>query len=115
MLWVGITHPGTDGKSILAWPLVAYLFFTTGELCLSPVGLSMITKLSPARLVGVFMGVWFLVSAIANTITGGIVGPKTAKFGYGPVFLAIAGISGAAAVLLFVLTPVLKRNMHGIK
>jgi POT family proton-dependent oligopeptide transporter len=103
------------GKGSLAWLLLAYLLFTTGELCLSPVGLSMVTKLSPARLVGVYMGMWFLSSALANVITGGEVGPLTEKHGFGPVFLGIAGIIGVAAVLLFVLTPVLKRQMHGVR
>jgi proton-dependent oligopeptide transporter, POT family len=115
MLWIGAADAQHNGKSALVWLMLAYVLFTTGELCLSPVGLSMITKLSPARLVGVFMGVWFLVSALANVISGGVVGPLTEKHGYGPVFLGIAGVSGAAALLLFGLTPVLKRHMHGVK
>ncbi|MFH0981743.1 MAG: peptide MFS transporter [Planctomycetota bacterium] len=115
MLWVGAKQAEHGGKSALAWLLLAYLFLTTGELCLSPIGLSMVTKLSPARLVGVFMGVWFLSSALANVITGGVIGRLQAQSGYAPVFLGIAGTAGAAAVVLFVLTPLLKRLMHGIK
>jgi proton-dependent oligopeptide transporter, POT family len=75
----------------------------------------MITKLSPARLVGVFMGMWFLTSALANVFTSEKVGPLTEKLGFAPVFLGIAGILGGAAVLLFLLIPFLKKNMHGIK
>jgi len=115
LLWVAEDRAGGAAKAGLVWLLLAYVFFTTGELCLSPVGLSMVTKLSPARLVGVFMGMWFLCSALANVFTGGYVGPLTEKHGFAPVFLGIAGIIGAAAVLLFLLTPVLKRLMHGIK
>jgi POT family proton-dependent oligopeptide transporter len=115
MLWIGAAQAQHSGKSSLVWLMLGYLLFTTGELCLSPVGLSMVTKLSPARLVGMFMGVWFLVSALANVITGGFVGPLTEKHGFAAVFLGIAGLTGAAAVLLFILTPVLKRLMYAVK
>ncbi|HNQ24898.1 MAG TPA: peptide MFS transporter [Phycisphaerae bacterium] len=115
VLWIGASQAGADEKSPLVWLMLAYILFTTGELCLSPVGLSMVTKLSPVRMVGVFMGFWFLVSAVANVITGGKVGPLTEQHGYGPVFLGIAVLIGAAAVVLFVLSPLLKRLMHGIK
>ena len=115
MFWVGANQAAQSGRCDLVWPLLAYLLFTTGELCLSPVGLSMITKLSPARLVGVFMGVWFLVSALANVISGGVIGPLTKSHGYAWVFMLIASICGAAGVVLFFLTPMLKKNMHGLK
>lgn len=115
VLWVAAGRAGTTGKCSVFWLFLTYFVFTTGELCLSPVGLSMITKLAPARLVGVFMGTWFLSSALANVITGGAVGRLTQKYDFGPVFLGIAGTTGAAALLLFVLTPLLKRLMHGVK
>ena len=111
----GYNQAAHGGRCDLVWPLLAYLLFTTGELCLSPVGLSMITKLSPARLVGVFMGVWFLVSALANVISGGVIGPLTKTHGYAWVFMLIAAICGAAGVVLMFLTPMLKKNMHGMK
>jgi POT family proton-dependent oligopeptide transporter len=95
--------------------MLGYLLFTTGELCLSPVGLSMVTKLSPARLVGVYMGLWFLAPAIGNIFTGGAVGPLTREHGFAVVFLGIAATTGGSAVLLFLLTPILKRLMHGVK
>ncbi len=115
MLWIGATQALRSGQSDLGWLLLAFLFLTTGELCLSPVGLSMVTKLSPPRLVGVFMGTWFLSSAVANVITGGVIGPLQAKFGYAPVFGGTAMCAGAAAALLFILAPFLKRLMHGVK
>ena len=115
MLWIGAAQAHDSSKGALIWLMLAYVFLTTGELCLSPVGLSMVTKLSPARLVGVFMGMWFLSSALANVISGGVVGRLQAQYGYAPVFLGIAGTAGAAAVLLFLLASPLKRMMHGIK
>jgi len=56
------------------WLLLTYLLHTTGELCLSPVGLSAMTKLAPARVVGLMMGVWFLATSIGNKIAGSVAG-----------------------------------------
>ena len=113
-LWAGAAHAGDTGKCSMSWLVLAFFLFTTGELCLSPVGLSMITKLSPARLVGMFMGVWFLASALANVFAGKI-GGMTQESGFAAVFLLIAGITGAAAVVLFILAPMLKKIMHGVR
>lgn len=115
LLWGAAAQAGEAGKGNLVLLLLAYLLITTGELCLSPVGLSMITKLAPARLVGVFMGLWFLAPAIGNVLTGGTVGPLTRKHGFTPVFLGIAALIGGAAVLLFILARPLRKMMHGIK
>lgn len=115
VLWIAAAPVQHGGQGSLALLLLGYLLFTTGELCLSPVGLSMVTKLAPARLVGVFMGLWFLAPAIGNVFTGGAVGPLTRQHGFSTVFLGIAAVVGAAAVLLLVLTPPLKRLMHGVK
>jgi POT family proton-dependent oligopeptide transporter len=115
VLWWAAEQAGPTGKCSVLWLVLAYFVITTGELCLSPIGLSMVTKLAPARLVGMFMGVWFLSAAIANVLTGGTVGPMTQRYGFGQVFLMIAGLTGAAAVLLFLLSPLLKRGMHGVK
>jgi len=113
--WMGFKEAGATGRCGLMWPVVGYLIFSTGELCLSPVGLSMITKLSPARLVGVFMGTWFLVSGMANVLTGGFIGAYTAKHTFGETFVLIAAICGASSLVLLFLTPVLKKNMGGLK
>lgn len=115
ILWVAAVRAGPTGKASILWLVLAYFVITTGELCLSPIGLSMVTKLAPARLVGMFMGVWFLTSAIANVLSGGIIGPMTLQYGFGDVFLGIAGLTGAGAVLLFLLSPLLRRGMHGVK
>jgi len=115
VLWVGAREADATGKCSLGWLLLAFLLLTTGELCLSPVGLSMVTKLSPSRLVGVFMGMWFLSSALGNVIAGGVVGRLQADRGFGAVFLLIAAAAGASSVLLFVFSPALQKMMHGVK
>jgi POT family proton-dependent oligopeptide transporter len=98
----------------MIWLILGFFFHTTGELCLSPVGLSTITKLAPARLVGMFMGVWFLSSALGNVLA-----PKVAGVGedatFNDVFTRIALISAGGAALLLILVKPLKRMMHGVK
>ena len=115
VFWIAAKEAQGGGKASLWYLMLSIFVFTTGELCLSPVGLSMITRLSPTRLVGVYMGVWFLSSAVANVITGGEVGSRIQKMGFADVFLFIGGLIIGSAVLLFILTPLLKRLMHGVK
>ena len=93
------------------WLVVVYFIQTVGELCLSPVGLSTISKLSPTRMVGLMMGVFFLSISIGSYIAG----RTTQLFQQGTpavltrAFGIFAGISVAAALLLAVLTPLIKR------
>ena len=100
------------GKSALGWVVAAYAFHTMGELCLSPVGLSMVTKLAPARLASLLMGIWFLSTAIANKLAG-VIGSQAEEFGEFTVFLGIVLATGAAGIVLAALSPVLVRMMHG--
>jgi POT family proton-dependent oligopeptide transporter len=102
------------GKCAMIWLILGFFFHTTGELCLSPVGLSTITKLSPARLVGMFMGVWFLSSALGNVLAPWVAG-AAAGGDFNQVFLRIAMITAAGGAVLLLLVPVLKRMMHGVK
>ncbi|HEU5468773.1 MAG TPA: peptide MFS transporter [Steroidobacteraceae bacterium] len=69
-----------DVKSSMVWLVLAYLFHTTGELCISPVGLSMVTKLAPLRLGSLMMGVWFLVNFTGNLLAG-FIGAFSANMG----------------------------------
>lgn len=115
VLWLAAGQADRGGKGSLYLLLLSYLLLTTGELCLSPVGLSMVTKLSPARLVGVFMGLWFLAPAIGNVLTGGYVGRWAREFGFTTTFLWITEIVAGSAVLLLVLAYPLKKMMHGVK
>jgi POT family proton-dependent oligopeptide transporter len=102
-----------------------YLFHTTGELSLSPVGLSVVTKLSPGKVVGFVMGAWFLSIAFAHKIAGELgkliatptdsTDPNAALQAFADVYLnwGVFVVLGAAGVLLL-LSPVLKKWMHGI-
>ena len=69
-LVAGVALVGQDGMVSLWWVVLAYLLHTTGELCLSPVGLSMVTRLTPAHLTGLMMGCWFLATAFADWLSG---------------------------------------------
>ncbi len=93
------------------WLIVVYLLQTIGELCLSPVGLSTVTKLSPARMVGLMMGVWFLSISIGNFIAGQLGGrfDEKADGALLHLFGSVAIITFIAAIVLAVLTPFIKR------
>jgi len=82
-----------DAKAGMMWLVLAYLFHTLGELCISPVGLSMITKLAPLRLASLMMGVWFLINFFANTLAG-YIGAFSENMGEYPWMIAIAGDFG---------------------
>lgn len=126
ILNIGITYfVGAEYRVPLIWLFLAYLLHTTGELCLSPVGLSMITRLSVARVVGLMMGVWFLSSALAHTLAGliaqstssdtvaGVVkDPELQLSNYASVFQTIGWIGVAIGVVLVLLSPWLNRMMH---
>ncbi len=114
ILYLGAAQAGTTGKCNVMYLVLGFFLHTTGELCLSPVGLSTITKLSPARLVGMFMGVWFLFTAMGYVV-GGWVGGLTEHRGYAEVFKLITVIAVVAGVVLGLLSPLLKRMMHGVK
>ncbi len=96
------------------WLVAVYLLHTVGELCLSPVGLSAMTKLAPARIGGLLMGVWFLSLSVGNYLGGRIASlyealPLTTLF----QLIAAFGV-GAAVVLAFFVRPT-QRLMGGVK
>ncbi len=102
------------GKVSPMWLVTTYFFHTVGELCLSPVGLSSITKLSPHRLVSQMMGTWFLGAALGNLIAGLVAGfietlPETQLFG------AVAGIVIVTGILFAIFAKPIHRMAHGIK
>jgi POT family proton-dependent oligopeptide transporter len=115
VLFYGAVQARETGQCNIMYLVLAYLLHTTGELCLSPVGLSMITKLSPARLVGMFMGVWFFASAFGNVLIGYAVGENIEQYGYGEVFKWIGIAAVGSGFLLLLLSPILKRMMHGLR
>jgi POT family proton-dependent oligopeptide transporter len=107
----------THNKVLPTWLMLTYLLHTTGELCLSPVGLSNVTKLSPPRFVGQMMGTWFLGAAIGNLIAG-IIGGEVGGGGAEAMpaqFMRMLYVGGGAGVLMLLLTPLLRRMMGGVK
>lgn len=107
----------SHGKVMPTWLMLTYLVHTTGELCLSPVGLSNVTKLSPPRFVGQMMGTWFLGAAIGNTVAG-LVGGEVGSGGADAMpgqFLLMLAVGGGAGVVVLLLSPLLRRMMGGIK
>jgi POT family proton-dependent oligopeptide transporter len=94
------------------WLVSVYIIHTVAELFLSPIGLSMVTKLAPAKMVSLMMGVWFMSSAVANKLAGELEG-IVEQYHLSVYFFLIASSIGAGLVL-FALTPTLKRWMHGV-
>jgi POT family proton-dependent oligopeptide transporter len=112
------SHAVIAGEKVLpTWLIVTYMLHTWGELCLSPVGLSSMTKLAPSRFVGQVMGVWFLATALGNNLAGQLSSEYDASnlLSLPGLFLKIFwwGVVGGAVMLL--LTPRLKRLMAGVK
>jgi len=116
------------GKVGAIWLALAYLFHTWGELCLSPVGLSSVTKLSPARIVGFMMGVWFLATAGAEYVSallanlakiervpGEVIDVVAATDGYITLFNKLFIVGLIVGVFLLVISPLIKKLMHGVK
>lgn len=98
--------------------VLAYLLHTIGELCLSPVGLSFISKLAPSRLLSVMFGIWFLNSAVAAWIagaTGSYIDDISSAYSMSGFFMIFAVIPACAGLLLLALTPWLKKKMHGVQ
>ena len=104
-----------EGVRVSPWWLIGCYFLSeVGELCLSPVGLSVVTKLAPLRIVGLMMGVWFLSNALGNKLAGWAAGffstmPLPTLFG------TVATVTMVAGLILFVLVPPVKRMMGGVQ
>ncbi|MEJ2299403.1 MAG: peptide MFS transporter, partial [Woeseiaceae bacterium] len=123
----GAKHPDQAGQVSMIWLVLAYLLHTTGELCLSPVGLSAVTKLSIGNVVGVSMGTWFLATALSETVAtrigklaaidttaGEAADVTTALATYTQLFEFLMWFGLGAGVIMIVISPILRRWMHGI-
>ena len=99
------------------WLVMTYLFHTFGELCLSPVGLSSVTKLSPRRLVGQMMGTWFLATSLGNVLAGVIAGNfrTDALHQWSGLYLNAVILPVAAGLLLIAFARPIRRLMIGVK
>ena len=105
-------------KVSMVWLILAYLFHTLGELCLSPLGLSYVSKLVPARMIAFMFGMWYLAIAIGNKLAGsfgGMITEVTERYDLSTFFLIFTFIPVVAGILVALLNPLLKRLMHGIK
>jgi POT family proton-dependent oligopeptide transporter len=121
LLMVALSTMVSGAGKIPFWTLfTVYLIQTVGELCLSPIGLSMVTKLAPVRLVGFGMGGWFLSTGIGNNLAGmfashvsgeGGMTTASALSGYTFGFWTLVG----AGVVLFLVAPLIQKLMHGVK
>ena len=126
-LVIGATMPDETGRVAAIWMVLAYLLHTTGELCLSPVGLSAVTKLAVHRVVGVMMGAWFLATAYSefvaaqlaklaaiDTHEGEVLSISEALASYTELFEFLLWLGLGAGVVLLLLSPILKKMMRGI-
>jgi POT family proton-dependent oligopeptide transporter len=125
VLVLGASFAGPDGKVAVIFLVTMYLLHTTGELCLSPVGLSMITKLSVTKIAGLMMGVWFLSSSFAAYVSGWIAGLMAIRptagetvagmeslFIYTNVFEKLAIVAILSGIILFIVSPTLVKAMN---
>lgn len=105
-------------KVSMMWLVLAYLFHTLGELCLSPVGLSYVSKLVPARMIGFMFGMWYLAIAIGNklaAVLGGQIEKITEQYSLSTFFLIFTVVPIAAGLSVIALNPLLKKLMHGVR
>ena len=133
-LVIGASFPDAAGKVAALWLVLAYLLHTTGELCLSPVGLSAVTKLSVPRIVGLMMGTWFLATAYSEFMAAQIaklaaldvskldaskeeqlINITETLANYTQLFSTLFWIGCGAGILLLIVSPYLKKHMHGVQ
>jgi POT family proton-dependent oligopeptide transporter len=101
-----------SGSSMMIWLVLAYLFHTIGELCLSPVSLSFVTKLAPAKYASIMMGIYFATTGLGNKFAG-LLGESSSVFGEFKVFTGIAIFCVAFSLLVFLFFKKLKALTHG--
>jgi proton-dependent oligopeptide transporter, POT family len=127
LVWGG-QFASADFKVAIWWLAGLYLIHSLAELCISPVGLSMVTKLSIARIVGLMMGVWFLSISVAQyvagivaqvasveTVGGQVTNLKVSLDTYNDVFWTIGLVSAGIGLLLLLASPLIKKWMHGVQ
>ncbi|WP_404982351.1 peptide MFS transporter [Capnocytophaga granulosa] len=118
VVWFGAKGLGEDMKISMAYIILIYFFHTIGELFISPVGLSYVSKLVPHRMLAFMFGTWYLGIAIAQKVAatlGGQVVSITKEYGLSTFFLIFAGIAAGAGILVMLYNPVLKKLMHEVK
>jgi POT family proton-dependent oligopeptide transporter len=113
------SHGVAEGVKVsMVWLVLAYLFHTLGELCLSPVGLSYVSKLVPGRMIAFMFGMWYLAIAIGNklaAILGGQIENITSTYSLSTFFLIFTIVPTVAGLIVMALNPILKKLMHGVR
>ena len=118
LLAFGSNDIAEGAKVSMIWLILAYLLHTLGELCLSPLGLSYVSKLVPARMIAFMFGMWYLAIAIGQKLAGSLGGMITEvsnRYDLSTFFLIFTIIPIAAGVVVALLNPLLKKLMHGIR
>lgn len=118
LLALGSSVLAEGAKVSMIWLILAYLLHTLGELCLSPLGLSYVSKLVPARMIAFMFGMWYLAIAIGNKLAGslgGMIESVTEQYDLSTFFLIFSIVPIAGGLLVALLNPLLKKLMHGIK
>jgi amino acid/peptide transporter len=117
IMWLGATT-GEEGKISMIFLVMTYLFLTLGELFISPVGLSYVSKLVPHRMLALMYGIWYLAIAIAQKVAatlGGQVEKIAENYSLGHFFLLFTIIPATAGLLVMLLNPLIKKLMQGVK
>jgi POT family proton-dependent oligopeptide transporter len=109
---VDTSYTGEQALVMPTWLCMMYLLFTTGELCLSPIGLSTITKLAPEKFVSQMMGIWFIAAALGNLIAGRV-GGMIESLPDANIFMTVALITGGGGLLMLLISPFIQKRMMG--
>jgi POT family proton-dependent oligopeptide transporter len=115
---INIPLGAATASQSMVFLILAYLFHTLGELCVSPVGLSYVSKLAPQKLVGLMFGVWFVANFIANTaagITGSFIDPIVEDYGMSVFFLIFTILPAFVGLLMILANKKIVMMMHGIE
>jgi POT family proton-dependent oligopeptide transporter len=115
----GLVQGSGDASRVsLMWLVFAYLFHTIGELCISPVGLSYVSKLVPGRMIAFMFGMWYLAIAIGNysaASLGGMIEEIQSEYSMSVFFLIFTIIPAGAGLIIILLNPMIKKLMHGVR
>ena len=115
---INIPLGAVTASQSMVFLILAYLFHTLGELCISPVGLSYVSKLAPKNLIGLMFGVWFVANFIANYsagITGSYIDPIVDEYGMASFFLIFTILPAIVGVLMILSSRKIVKMMHGIE
>ena len=110
----GAANATADSPVSASWLVVMYFLHTVGELALSPVGLSAVTKLAPRSRISQMMGLWFVATSLGNVMAGLVAG-RLEALAPSPLFFTVAQIIGVAGLIALVVSPLAKRLMGDVK